>query len=400
MEHVDCIVAGHICLDIIPQISNFVTDIGGYLSPGSLRIVGPAIVTTGGCVANTGLAMHKLGTKVRLIGKIGEDILGSAIVSILSEFNASLGNTLIISKNENTSYTIVLNPPGIDRIFFHCPGANDTFEDDDITDSMLSNARHFHFGYPPLMRQFYANDGIGLQQLFALVKSRGLTTSLDMAMVDPHSEAQKIQWREVLRRTLPYVDLFLPSLDEVMIMLDDAELFRLYEQDGITGSLLSRIGKILLSFGTGLVGLKLGDKGFFAATTSDSDRLSSVTNPLSLNHENYLGREIFMPCYRVNAMGTTGAGDSAIAGFLSAVLRGYNLEAVIKRAVGAGACSVETTDSISGILSWEQLEDRIADGWEVCSIEVPLSNWRFDETECMWIGPKDHNHKFLGDYHD
>ena len=52
------IAAGHICLDITPVFLNHkVTDISSILRPGELIEMGKANVSTGGSVANTGLAM-------------------------------------------------------------------------------------------------------------------------------------------------------------------------------------------------------------------------------------------------------------------------------------------------------------------------------------------------------
>ena len=52
------IVAGHICLDITPVFPDKkVKHPGEILSPGKLVQMGAADVHSGGCVANTGLAM-------------------------------------------------------------------------------------------------------------------------------------------------------------------------------------------------------------------------------------------------------------------------------------------------------------------------------------------------------
>ncbi|MGZ3675869.1 MAG: carbohydrate kinase family protein, partial [Ktedonobacterales bacterium] len=63
-------VAGHICLDVIPAMSGA----SDALRPGALVHVGPAQFATGGTVANVGLALHRLGMRPRLIGKIGDDL--------------------------------------------------------------------------------------------------------------------------------------------------------------------------------------------------------------------------------------------------------------------------------------------------------------------------------------
>ena len=67
------VVAGHICLDIIPLLESEVA-----FSPGQLVEIGPAILSTGGPVSNTGLALHRLGIDARLMGKIADDQIGRA----------------------------------------------------------------------------------------------------------------------------------------------------------------------------------------------------------------------------------------------------------------------------------------------------------------------------------
>ena len=64
---------------------------------------------------------------------------------------------MLISPELSTSYWSWA-VPGIDRIFLHNPGANDSFRSEDIPEKMLEEAL-FHFGYPPIMRSMYENDG-------------------------------------------------------------------------------------------------------------------------------------------------------------------------------------------------------------------------------------------------
>lgn len=70
MEKKKVIAAGHICLDITPMFPDRkVQHPGELLSPGKLLEVGAADVHTGGSVANTGLAMKKLGADGIFDGK-------------------------------------------------------------------------------------------------------------------------------------------------------------------------------------------------------------------------------------------------------------------------------------------------------------------------------------------
>ena len=213
------ICAGHICIDITPVFdpAHKVSSIAGMLTPGSLIHTDGVGIHTGGSVANTGLAMKRLGNDVRLLGKVGTDSFGRTIRDILASYGVG---GLIEAEGASTSYSIVLAIPGFDRIFLHDPGANDTFSGADIPWEELSGAALFHFGYPPLMKQMYADDGNELAGIFRKAKELGIATSLDLAAVDPQSEAAKADWEEILRKTLPYVDFFVPSFEELCFMLD------------------------------------------------------------------------------------------------------------------------------------------------------------------------------------
>src|SRR5690606_21411522 len=108
-------VAGHICLDIIPRLGADQTTPSDLFAPGQVLAVGPATVALGGAVANTGLALHHLGANTRLMGKLGDDLLGGAVLNALRQVDQRLAAEMIVSPGEATSYSIVMSPPGVDR---------------------------------------------------------------------------------------------------------------------------------------------------------------------------------------------------------------------------------------------------------------------------------------------
>ena len=110
------IVAGHICLDITPVFPEEKSQpLSKVLIPGKLIQTKAVNVNTGGAVANTGLALKFFGADVSLMGKIGADEFGAIIEKKLRTHGAQDG--LIVSPGESTSYSIVIAPPGTDRIF-------------------------------------------------------------------------------------------------------------------------------------------------------------------------------------------------------------------------------------------------------------------------------------------
>src|SRR5512140_889500 len=149
----DVMVAGHICLDVQPDLSgNARKPFEEIFLPGHLVSSGPVLYSTGGAVANTGLGLNKLGIATCLVGKIGRDLFGQAIRQAVSTYGEHLADELLIDPSLDTSYSIIINYPGVDRIFLHNPGANDSFQASDVPFDQLKRVRLFHFGYPPLMQ--------------------------------------------------------------------------------------------------------------------------------------------------------------------------------------------------------------------------------------------------------
>lgn len=217
---IDAIVAGHICLDVIPGLAHLPPGkFGDLLKPGHLIISGPATFSTGGPVSNTGLALHRLGISTRLIAKVGGDPYGAIVRQLVERYDPGLTGGLVVDPAETTSYSVILSAPGVDRIFLHCPGANDAFGSDDVNYDLVAQARLFHFGYPPVMRKVYIDEGSELVRIFQKAKACGSTTSLDLTFPDPASEGGKAPWPAILGKVLPFVDIFLPSFEEMLFCL-------------------------------------------------------------------------------------------------------------------------------------------------------------------------------------
>lgn len=357
------VVAGHLCLDIIPTFDP--TQGAPSFAPGKLIRVDRAVLSTGGAVSNTGIALHRLGIKTRLMGKIGDDLFGRAILDLVRTLDPILAQGMIVDAQADTSYTVVINPPGQDRMFLHAPGANDTFAAADVPMDAVRDAHIFHFGYPPIMRRIYLDDGAQLTQLLADIRARGVTISLDMALPDPNSEAGRVDWRAVLRHALPHVDIFLPSLEETAFMLARPVFDALSAADGwstVELSLLRSLTDELLEMGAAVVGLKLGDQGLYLRTTADPARLADCGRAAPHASAGWLNREILAPCFDVPVVGTTGAGDCTIAGFLAALIHGLPLDETVTTAVAVGAFNVESADATSGIPDWPAVAARVQSG--------------------------------------
>lgn len=382
----EVVVAGHVCLDVIPDLREPVA-----LEPGRLVFAGPAVLSTGGAVANVGLALHRLGVPVRLLGKVGNDVFGRAFRDALLDVDPGLADGMRIVDGEDTSYSIVISPPSTDRTFVHCPGANDTFSADDVGAEHLAGARILHFGYPPLMRRMYEDEGKGLLGLLLRARTAGLVTSLDLCEIDPDSAAAQADWARFLERVLAGVDIFAPSLGELTLMLDRRRM--LPSDAGLDRAVLARLAERALSLGASVVVIKLADKGLYMRTTADRDRLSRLGATLGVNGDAWRGREVLAPCFEARSVaGTTGSGDATIAGLLAALLRGEDPVAAASSAAAVGACSVEAPDATSGIRPWSEVSSRLAGGWPRSTLGANLvaeGAWQRDDDGTLFDPEKE-----------
>jgi sugar/nucleoside kinase (ribokinase family) len=370
----EVVVAGHVSLDLTPTL-------GGPLAlePGRLIDVGPALTSTGGVVCNTGLALHRLGVRVRLIGRVGADLFGRAVIEALVECDERLADDIVVAPDGATSYTIVINPPGVDRSFLHCAGVNESFCAEDVKPQSLVGSRVFHFGYPPLMPRMYAQGGAELSLMFAQVREAGPATSLDLCAFDPAGEGAKEDWQQVLAATLPHVDLFAPSIDELLFIFDRAAHERL--RAGVPAAALldrarlAELAETLIGMGAAVVAIKLGDQGLYLRTTSDPARARAFCERVGLAAEAWCAREVLSSCFEARAvLATTGSGDCTIAGLLAAMLRGADPAEAATAATAVGACSVEGMDPTSAIPSWPALDARLEAGWGRHPVEIALGD--------------------------
>ena len=393
MTPIDVVAAGHICLDIIPDLSGSAQeDFYRLLQPGRLLEVGPASFSTGGSVSNTGLALHKLGVSTRLMGKIGDDLFGGAICQFVQCFGPDLADDMLVDAEASSSYTMVLNPPSIDRIFLHCPGANDAFYAADVCYNVVERSRLFHFGYPPIMKAMYENGGAELVEMFERAKAEGVTTSLDLSLPDPTSASGKAPWDEILQATLPNVDIFLPSIEEILFMLRGSLYDDLRRQVGgmdilplVTPELLADVCDEILTLGVKIVGVKLGGRGMYLQT-ADASAIASMGRARPSLPAAWASKKLWTPAFQVEVVGTTGAGDATIAGFLAALLRDMSPEESLVMATAVGACNVEAADSLSGIQPWDEVAGRVQAGWPRQELIMESPDWRFDDQLQLWVG--------------
>lgn len=317
-------VAGHICVDVTPALGST-----AQLAPGRLIEVGPLAMDLGGCVANTARALGALGVPVLASALIGDDELGQYAERAVAALPGVTGR-LTARPGRGTSYSLVLEPPGADRTFWHHTGVNCDFTGETVD---LAGVDLLHVGYPSLLPALLSDGAAPLVALLARARAAGLTTSIDLAVIDPDSVAGRLDWASILRRVLPLVDIITPSVDDLVSALG-------VSGDPVTPGLVESLADLLIEWGAGIAAVSAGSGGL-RLRGGTADRLGAAGRVLRPLADRWTGAALWQDPPPIEAVVTTnGAGDACTAGLLVAITRGADPRAAAQVAVGAAAAVV------------------------------------------------------------
>lgn len=352
------VVAGSLVLDILPVIGQ---EPGDILAEGKVTECGGTMAYLGGEVGNTGLALHKMHIPVRLVSKIGSDTIGKIVKSLLENYNAE--HILKEQLNSVSSASVALALPGRDKSTLHSRGASQSFASEDITPEVLEHCFLLHFGYPPAMKYLYRENGEEFLRLIAKVKERNVPFSMDMSLPDLKAEPGKVDWRPILEKALPMTDIFLPSLEEAIFLLDRNRYCKLAAENGngdmmdlLSESDAEAVGNAALNMGADVVLVKAGKRGMYLCTAGKG-RLETSGIPVFRENAGWQNRRIWIRPYQVEKiLSTTGAGDTAVAGFLASVYKGKEPEEALEMAAYAASICIRSYDTVSGMDRFEKME--------------------------------------------
>ena len=360
---IDAVVAGYLGVDLTPgfNAARRAVPFPELFRPGKLIETEGLTISLGGVVANTGLALRRLGQRVELMGCVGGDALGDLAMARLTEAGAA--RWIRRNNRAGTAYGLVIAPPGMDRLFLEDPGCNRCFTADDIDYDVVGQSRLFHFGYPPLMQALWVEGGAELQKLLGRVRAREVAISLDMTLPDPETPAGQADWPAILAATLPFVDIFAPSIEELLFMLEPALYARL--QSGAAADMLAaippevyaRLSDRVLALGVKVLLIKAGYRGAYLRT-GNLEAWNTLAASLRLSASAGCPHGVWLPPFAVEPgrfCNACGAGDCAVAGFLSALLNGVPLEEAGHYAMLAGRDNLYGQDAVSGLREWPQM---------------------------------------------
>jgi sugar/nucleoside kinase (ribokinase family) len=360
--------------------------------PGTLVLMGDMTFATGGAVSNVGIAMRIFGCRVGFMARVGDDAIGGLIRQLVARHGSIDG--IAVAAGEPSSYTVVLSPPGVDRIFLHCPGTNDTFTALDANPEVIGRARLLHFGYPTLMRSLYSDGGQQLAGILRRAKQAGVTTSLDISLPDPNSPAGQADWRRIYQQALPFVDLFLPSVEESFFTLQPRQYLQRKEQRGgrelidhICVEEVTAFADEFLRMGCRIAAIKGGHNGWYLKT-GGRERIAGLGRAAPRDPAAWADRELWCPAFWVEQIASSvGSGDCSIAAFLCGLLKDQPIEECLRLANCAGALNLRAMDATSGLPPWEELQATVPTLTVRDNSRFLGGSWKWREAAKMWEKP-------------
>ena len=303
MKPFDILVVGELNVDLI------LSQVQEFPRMGAEILAKDMVLTLGSSSAIFACNASTLGSKVGFVGKIGTDSFGTLVIDTLKAKNVKTVH-IIRASDYKTGITVALSF-GNDRAMVTYPGAMEYLSGENVTDQLLSEARHMHVSSVFLQPQIKRD----IQSIFERAKKAGVSTSLDTQW-DPSEK-----WDLDLAKLLPFVDVFIPNEDEILRLTGAASVEAAIEK---------------LKPKANWIVVKMGTKGSIAWANGKMHRA-----------EPYLNSQV------VDAIG---AGDSFDAGFVSQFVRGAAIEKCMRVGNLAGAINTTGAGGTGAFSSLEKVQ--------------------------------------------
>jgi ribokinase len=295
------LVFGSINMDLVVYTPRF-------LKPGETLSGTSFFTAPGGKGANQAVAASRLGVPTSMIGRVGGDVFGSALLENLQKDRVDTSGILVES-GQSSGIAVITVDAAAENTIIIVAGANGDFDQSDIArlTSMLNPESI-------LMLQ------LEIPLNFVVTAAQEAKKSKALVILDPAPA------RSLPIELYPLIDVITPNENEV------AGLVGFVVNDEATAQSAARI---LLQRGVKRVIIKLGGKGAFYADAECEE---------------------FIPAYKVNAIDTVAAGDAFNGALAAGLSEGLPLRDALQWGMAAGALSTTKRGAQPSLPNRSELE--------------------------------------------
>lgn len=280
---------------------------------GKLGLIDSLKLYTGGCALNAAIDLAKLGAKVAIVGMVGNDGFGTFMKGELGKYGIDERGLKMSDETGSSASVVLINSDG-ERSFIHTTGANAKFSEKDVDYSVLEESKIVFVAGTMLMPSF---DGEQCAVMLKKCREMGKITVLDSAWDDTG------RWMEILAPCMPYIDYFIPSVDEARMFAgcDD----------------LDEMANRFFDMGVKHVAIKTGKDGCYVRETRESAGVQVASYKV------------------IQPVDTTGAGDSFCSGFLYGLANGMNMQESAQLGNAVGAHCITEVGASTGIKPYVEI---------------------------------------------
>ena len=280
---------------------------------GSVRLA-EIRATAAGTAAGPAVDLAKLGASVRVIGALGDDLIGDIVAAAMARHGVDTAG-LVRKKEAQTSATILPIRPNGERPALHVPGATRLFSRTDIDPEHITGSRALLIGAPDALAGVTGGE---LADVARTARSQGALVAVDVLHPGRPEDLDR------LAPLLAVTDWFMPNGDQILALTGREE-----PTDAI---------KDVMALGTGAVAVTLGADGCLVATRQDPAAMA-------------------LPAIKVDVVDTTGCGDGFTAGLLAGLLAGATPQDAAWLGVACGSLVATGLGSDAGIEDLGQVLD-------------------------------------------
>ncbi len=267
----------------------------------------PITLHVGGCAANTGIDLAKMGVDSKVVGRIGDDYWGRFVIESLRSYPRLDVAGVRIGKGEMTATTdIEVDMETGERTFYHFIGANASFSINDISAESY-RCDIFHFAGYNLVPSIAPAD---LRLIFAEAHRNGAATSIDLAWSD------RAEWTS-LAQAMDQIDYYFSNLDEARMVISRPRASP------------EQVSEAIMAMGPKIVAIKMGPEGCHVRTHEET--IDMPADPEFV------------------AVDGTGAGDAFVAGFLLGLGSGWDIGETARFANAVGGFCVSKPGATAGV---------------------------------------------------
>jgi sugar/nucleoside kinase (ribokinase family) len=281
---------------------------------GGRALIDEIRLTVAGTAGGTVVPCARLGLRALAVGAVGTDEKADWVLSAMEREGIDVSVMERIAGSPTSATILPIRPDG-SRPVLHARGASARWRISPEAQKAACQSKVLHLGG---VGSLLAMDGAPSVALLQDAKTAGCITTLDL--IQARSETLAL-----VEPLLPYVDFFMPSIDETHAMVGT--------HDPVA------CAQFFIQKGAGACAISLGENGSFVMTRD--------------------GRQFTLPAFEVQVRDTSGCGDSYTGGFIAGLVRDWDLldcaklatatAAIVATGLGSGANLVSFEDTVQAM---------------------------------------------------